>query len=172
MWKSEPDNKPKTQPGNGGGYAAPGAAPTMNRPGPAPVPTRAADHSEMAHIGKSVVIKGQLSGSEDLYLDGEVEGSIDLKQHRLTVGPNGRVRANIHAAEIVILGKVDGNVHGEERVEVKRSGVLNGDIVTQRILIEDGAYFKGSVDIHKDAAKPTEPPRKGLAMAAAAGSSS
>jgi cytoskeletal protein CcmA (bactofilin family) len=172
MWKSEPDNKPKIQPGNGGGQPTPGAAPTMTRPIPAPVPTRTADHTEMAHIGKSVVIKGELSGSEDLYLDGEVEGSIELKQHRITVGPNGRVKANINASEIVILGRVDGNVNGEERVEVKRSGVLNGDIKTQRILIEDGAYFKGSVDIHRDAPKSTDSPRKGLAMAATVGSTS
>jgi cytoskeletal protein CcmA (bactofilin family) len=172
MWKSEPDNKPKIQPGNGGSHQMPGAAATIARPIPAPVPTRIPEHTEMAHIGKSVVIKGELSGSEDLYLDGEVEGSIELRQHRITVGPNGRVKANINASEIVILGKVDGNVHGEERVEVKRSGVLNGDIKTQRILIEDGAYFKGSVDIHRDSAKPAETPRKGLAMATAAAHSS
>jgi cytoskeletal protein CcmA (bactofilin family) len=170
MWKSEPDNKPK-QAGNGGGHPTPAAAPTMTRPIPAPVPSRIAEPSEMAHIGKSVVIKGELSGSEDLYLDGEVEGSIELKQHRITVGPNGRVKANINASEIVILGKVDGNVHGEERVEVKRSGVLNGDIKTQRILIEDGAYFKGSVDIHRDAPKSTDTPRKSLAMAVGGSSS-
>lgn len=119
---------------------------------------------DVAHIGKSVVIKGELSGSEDLYLDGEVEGSIELRSHSLTIGPNGRVRANINAKDVVIHGKVDGNVRGSERVELKKSAVLNGDVITQRIVIEDGAFFKGSIDIQKGETK-SEAPR---AMAAAA----
>jgi cytoskeletal protein CcmA (bactofilin family) len=111
--------------------------------------------AEVAHIGKSVVVKGELSGSEDLYLDGEVEGSIELREQSLTVGPNGRVRANIHARELIVHGKVDGNVIATDRVELKKSAVLTGDIATQRIVIEDGAYFKGGIDIKKnDAAKP------------------
>ena len=119
---------------------------------------------DVAHIGKSVVIKGELSGSEDLYLDGEVEGSIELRSHSLTIGPNGRVRANINAKDVVIHAKVDGNVRGSERVELKKSAVLNGDVITQRIVIEDGAFFKGSIDIQKGETK-SEAPR---AMAAAA----
>jgi cytoskeletal protein CcmA (bactofilin family) len=94
-------------------------------------------------------VKGELSGSEDLYLDGEVEGSIELRGNSLTVGPNGRVRANVHARDVVVHGKVDGNIRGTERVELKKSAVLNGDIATQRIVIEDGAYFKGAIDIQK-----------------------
>ena len=120
--------------------------------------------SQVAHIGKAVLIKGELSGSEDLYLDGEVEGSIELRSHSLTIGPNGRVRANINAKDVVIHGKVDGNVRGSERVELKKSAVLNGDVITQRIVIEDGAFFKGSIDIQKGETK-SEAPR---AMAAAA----
>jgi cytoskeletal protein CcmA (bactofilin family) len=110
--------------------------------------------SEVANIGKSVLIKGELSGSEDLYLDGEVEGSIDLNGHALTIGPNGRIRANIHAHEVVVHGRVDGNIRAAERVELKKSAVLAGDIFTQRIMIEDGAFFKGAVDIQKNEAKP------------------
>jgi len=106
--------------------------------------------ADVAHIGKSVIIRGELSGSEDLYLDGEVEGSIDLIEHNLTIGPHGRVRANVMAKDVIVHGKVDGNVHGTERVELKRSSVLVGDISTQRIVIEDGAYFKGAIDIKKD----------------------
>jgi len=106
--------------------------------------------NDVAHIGKSVIIRGELSGSEDLYLDGEVEGSIELHEHNLTIGPHGRVRANVQARDIIVHGKVDGNVHGSERVELKRSAVLVGDISTQRIVIEDGAYFKGAIDIKKD----------------------
>lgn len=105
--------------------------------------------ADVAHIGKSVIVKGELSGSEDLYLDGEVEGSIELRGHSLTIGPNGRVRANIHAKDVVIHGKVDGNVRGTDRVELKKSALLNGDIYTQRIVIEEGAFFKGAIDIQK-----------------------
>ena len=108
------------------------------------------NRTDVAHIGKSVVIKGELSGSEDLFLDGEVEGSIELREQSLTVGPNGRIRANINAKEVVIHGKVDGNISSLERVELRKSAVLVGDIVTQRIIIEDGAYFKGGIDISKD----------------------
>ncbi len=115
--------------------------------------------ADVAHIGKSVIIKGELSGSEDLYLDGEVEGNIDLRNHNLVVGPNGRVRANVHAKDVVIHGKVNGNVTGVDKVELKKSAVLNGDINTQRIVIEDGAFFKGAIDIRKaepkaEAARP------------------
>lgn len=112
--------------------------------------------SDVAHIGKSVVIKGELSGSEDLYLDGEVEGSIELRGHSITVGPNGRVRANVHARDIIVHGNVNGNLHAGERVELKKSAVLVGDIFTQRIAIEDGAYFKGGIDIQKPEAKTPE----------------
>ena len=123
----------------------------------------------MAHIGKSVLIKGELSGSEDLYLDGEVEGSVELKQHSLTIGPHGQVRANIHAREIVVHGKVDGNVIGDDRVELKKSAVLSGDVATQRIVIEDGAFFKGAIDIKKDTTRPEgQDSRRESAMSAAA----
>ena len=115
------------------------------------------NRTDVAHIGKSVVIKGELSGSEDLYLDGEVEGSIELHDHNLTIGPNGRVRANINAKAVVVQGKVDGSISGSERVELRKSGVLVGDIVTERIVIEDGAYFKGGIDIRKD---KDQPPRR------------
>ncbi len=109
--------------------------------------------ADVAHIGKSVLVKGELSGSEDLYLDGEVEGSIELRGHSLIIGPHGRVRANVHARDVVVHGKVEGNLRGTERVELKKSAILVGDIFTQRIVIEDGAYFKGGIDIQKDAPK-------------------
>jgi cytoskeletal protein CcmA (bactofilin family) len=109
--------------------------------------------TDVAHIGKSVIIKGELSGSEDLYLDGEVEGNIDLHDHNLVIGPNGRVRANVQAKDVVIHGKVDGNVTGVDKVELKKSATLNGDINTQRIVIEDGAFFKGAIDIRKSDGK-------------------
>ena len=106
-----------------------------------------ANRSEVAHIGKSVVIKGEVTGSEELYIDGQVEGSIELKTSRLTIGPNGRVHARINARGLVVEGKLEGNINGGERVEMRRTAVVMGDVVTRRIVIEDGAYFKGSVDV-------------------------
>jgi len=126
--------------------------------------------AEVAHIGKSVVVRGELSGSEDLYLDGEVEGSIELREHHLTIGPHGRVRASVNARDIVVHGQLNGNVQGTERVELKKSAVLTGDIVTQRIVIEDGAVFKGSIETRREAAKP-EPKRETVEAVAASASS-
>ncbi len=103
--------------------------------------------ADLAQIGKSVVIKGELSGSEDLYVDGQVEGSISLKNHSLTVGPNGQVKASVEAKGLVVQGKLEGNVQASDRVELRKSAVVTGDISTQRISIEEGAYLKGKVDI-------------------------
>jgi cytoskeletal protein CcmA (bactofilin family) len=105
---------------------------------------------ETAHIGKSVVIRGELSGSEDLFIDGQVEGTIELKGNRLTIGPNGQVKANVNARGVIIHGKLDGNINASDRVDLKQSAVVLGDVTTQRISIEDGAYFKGGVDIQKE----------------------
>jgi cytoskeletal protein CcmA (bactofilin family) len=112
---------------------------------------------EFAHIGKSVVIKGELSGSEDLYVDGNVEGKIELRNHSLTVGPNGKVTADVSAKSVVIQGKLDGSVIASDRVELKKSAVVNGDVTTQRIAIEEGAFLKGKVDIQKEAGKAAVP---------------
>ena len=108
---------------------------------------------EMTLIGKSVVIKGELSCGEDLYIDGQVEGTIDPKGNRLTIGPNGRVKANVNACAVVVQGKLEGNIQASDRVDLKQSAVVMGDIATQRISIDEGAYFKGSVDIQKEAPK-------------------
>jgi len=105
---------------------------------------------EFAHIGKSVFIKGELSGSEDLYLDGQVEGSILLKGNNLTVGPNGQVKANVDAKGVTVQGKLEGNLRASDKVELRKSAVVMGDIATQRIAIEEGAYLKGKVVISKD----------------------
>jgi cytoskeletal protein CcmA (bactofilin family) len=115
---------------------------------------------EFAHIGKSVVIKGELSGSEDLYVDGTVEGTIQLQGNNLVIGPNGHVHADVNAKGVVVQGKLEGNIKASERAELLKSAVIVGDIVTQRIAIEDGAYFKGKVDIQKEAAKPNSPPNR------------
>ena len=164
MWKStKPDEKPMSS-------ALPVSNPPEIKKEFRPMePIKPADsfRADVAHIGKSVLVKGELSGSEDLYLDGEVEGSIDLQEHNLTIGPHGRVRANVKAKDVIVHGKVDGNIAGSERVELKRSAVLVGDISTQRIVIEDGAFFKGAIDIKKDA-KPVAKVEAPKTFAAAA----
>ncbi len=123
-----------------------------------------------ASIGKSVTIKGQIFSREDLMVDGEIEGAIELNEHRLTVGPNGRVRAGIKAREIVVLGTIDGNVEALDKIDIRKDAKLVGDIKTARIIIEDGAYFKGSIDIVKtEAPKHAPAPPKPQAVAASAG---
>jgi cytoskeletal protein CcmA (bactofilin family) len=163
MWKARPDEKTSSQPNTPQPNTPPTqqplpasatAPPSAAREARAPEPAKLNEISRgnvAAHIGKSVMIKGELSGSEDLYLDGEVEGAIGLHQHSLVIGPNARIRANISARELVVHGRVEGNITGAERVELKKSCTLNGDISTQRIVIEDGAFFKGSIDLHRDA---------------------
>ena len=109
--------------------------------------------SEMSLIGESVVIKGELSCSEDLYIDGQVEGTIDPKGTRLTIGPNGSVKANVNACAVIVQGKLEGTIHASDRVDLKQSAIVVGDITTQRISIEEGAHLKGSVNIQKEAPK-------------------
>jgi cytoskeletal protein CcmA (bactofilin family) len=124
----------------------------------------------IATVGKNLIVKGTVSGSEDLYVDGEVEGAIELKENNITVGPNGKVNANLHARDIVVLGRVKGNVRAVERLEIRKTGSLIGDIVTARVVIEDGAYFKGSIDIQKSgpvAASPAPAPAAPAAAPAA-----
>ena len=146
--------------------------PTLStEPTPAAAPRNAVlNNQEQATIGKSLVIKGEVTGSESLYIDGRVEGAINLPGNRVTVGRNGQVQANINAKEVVVLGKVKGNVTASDRVDIRNEGSLGGDVVCQRISIEDGAWFKGSIDIRKpgqkelngatkDAVSVPEPPR-------------
>ena len=109
--------------------------------------------ADLAQIGKSLVVKGDLSGSEDLYVDGQIEGSISLKDNSLTVGPHGQVKASVEAKGVVVQGKLEGNIKATERVELRKSAVVTGDITTQRIAIEDGAYLKGKIDIQGKADK-------------------
>jgi len=110
----------------------------------------AARTTEFAHIGRSVTVKGELSGSEDLFIDGQVEGTIELKGNSLTIGPNGQVKANVNAKDVVVQGKLEGNIQASQRAELKKSAVAVGDISTQRVAIEEGAYFKGKIEVQKD----------------------
>ncbi len=132
---------------------------------PAPVKTMTAP-IDQATIGRSVVIKGEISGAESLYVDGRIEGTVSFGDHRVTVGRNGVVAANITAREVVIMGKVTGNIECSDRVDIRSEGSLTGDIVSQRISIEDGAILKGAVQV-----KSTEVKADLKAMSAAAGKS-
>ena len=116
--------------------------------------------STVAHIGKSVTIKGEMSGNEDLYIDGQVEGMIEVREHNLTIGPNGHVQANVNAKQVVLHGSLKGNVRASDRVDIRKTGSLIGDVVAARVMIEDGASIKGSVDIQK----PAEPGKPGEMM--------
>jgi cytoskeletal protein CcmA (bactofilin family) len=146
--------------------AASSVTPKEVRPVETPKPTNET-RAELAHIGKSVLVKGELSGSEDLYLDGEVEGSVELHGHNLTVGPHGRVRAHTRAKDVVVHGKVEGNITAD-RVELKASAIHVGNIVTQRVVVQEGAYFKGSIDIQREQKpEPKVEPKPVLAAAAA-----
>lgn len=114
-----------------------------------PTVASASATGEQATIGKSLVVKGELTGSESLYIDGKVEGAINLPGNRVTVGRNGQVAANIVAREVVVLGKVRGNCQASDRVDIRSEGSLTGDVIAARISIEDGAFFKGGIDIRK-----------------------
>ena len=144
------------------GTTNPNPTPEPSRPAPAPAfeststPNRpaAAASGEQATIGKGLSIKGEINGSESLYIDGKVEGSVNLPGNRVTVGRNGQVAASITAREIVVLGKVRGNVTATDRVDIRAEGSLSGDVAAARISIEDGAFFKGGIDIRKPESKP------------------
>jgi cytoskeletal protein CcmA (bactofilin family) len=165
MWK--PTNQPTTP-----GRPAEPERPTMPAPSapammanepavtPRPATTPTTTTADQATIGKSLVIKGEVTGSESLYIDGRVEGSINLAGNRVTIGRNGVVAANINAREIVVLGKVRGNLTASDRVDIRSDGSLTGDVVAARISIEDGAYFKGGIDIRKGG-QPTQPGQPG-----------
>ncbi len=106
----------------------------------------------IVNIGPSIHVKGELQGDEDLTIDGRIEGKIELRDHNLTIGANGKIKADLHAKMIIIAGEVTGNTFATERVEITPSGKLNGDIHSPRITIADGAHFKGSVDMERGAA--------------------
>ncbi len=151
MWKpSQSSNSPITPVPEPVRPSAPAfEAPPVARPAPSPV----APTGDQATIGKGLVIKGEISGSESLFIDGKVEGSINLPGNRVTVGRNGQVAANVTAREVVVLGKIRGNVVATDRVDIRSEGALTGDVAAARISIEDGAFFKGGIDIRKPEGK-------------------
>ena len=119
------------------------------------------------NIGKSVVIKGELNGSEDLTIEGQVEGKIELRQNALTIGANGKIKAQIFAKTIIILGEVVGNVTASEKVEIRDNGSVDGDIASPRVAIAEGAHFRGSIDMQRTGAKAGDKTDKAEAKPAA-----
>ncbi|MFQ5417136.1 MAG: polymer-forming cytoskeletal protein [Myxococcota bacterium] len=117
---------------------------------------------DVANIGKSISIKGDLTGNEDMIIEGKVEGKVELPNNQLTVGANGTVRAEIDAKAIVVVGRVTGNIHGTERVEIQGSGIVDGDVTSPRLVVAEGAVLNGSIEMTKQAqtakAAPTAPP--------------
>src|SRR6266704_3413638 len=109
-----------------------------------------------ARLGSSLHVKGEISGNEDLYIDGTVEGLVQLDEQKLTVEATANVTADIIAREVVVCGKVRGNVHAKGKIEIKRDGSVIGDLTTAQIIIEDGAYFKGSIEIDRSADKAAD----------------
>ena len=111
---------------------------------------------DIVNIGKSVVIKGELNGSEDLTIEGHVEGTIQLREHVLTIGPNGRIKAQVFAKSVIVLGEVTGNVTASDKVDIRDNGSVDGDIISPRVAIAEGAHFRGSVDMQRKAAAPAQ----------------
>jgi cytoskeletal protein CcmA (bactofilin family) len=112
---------------------------------------------DIVNIGKSVVIKGELNGSEDLTIEGHVEGTIQLRDHVLTIGPNGRIKAQVFAKAVIVLGEVTGNVTASDKVDIRDNGSVDGDIISPRVAIAEGAHFRGSVDMQRKAGEKTQP---------------
>jgi cytoskeletal protein CcmA (bactofilin family) len=149
MWKKDEAVRPP-QP------TAPGAPPAAGDTGSARADVSRQTERDTVNIGKSVIIKGELSGSEDLTIEGQVEGKIELRQNVLTIGPNAKIKAQVFAKAVVIQGEVHGNVTATEKVDIRDAGSVDGDISAPRVAIADGAHFRGSIDMQRAGAKATD----------------
>jgi cytoskeletal protein CcmA (bactofilin family) len=158
MWKRDDAVKP-TPPGGTPTGAPQTTQATQNvNSAPASEPVRSSDSPRglekgPVNIGKSVVIKGELTGSEDLTIEGHVEGKIELRQNILTIGPNGKIKAQVFAKSVIILGEVTGNVTATEKVDLRDNGSVDGDIAAPRVAIAEGAHFRGSIDMQRAGGK-------------------
>jgi cytoskeletal protein CcmA (bactofilin family) len=148
MWKRDQ----AVQPPSGQPAAPPSPPPpTVATPSPRAEATQFLERDNV-NIGKSVVIKGELNGSEDLTIEGQVEGTIQLRDHVLTIGPNGKIKAQVFAKSVIVLGEVTGNVTASEKVDIRDKGSVDGDIISPRVAIAEGAHFRGSVDMQRKSA--------------------
>jgi cytoskeletal protein CcmA (bactofilin family) len=147
MWKRDEAVRQPTVPAVPSNEPAAAAAPAAVPQAVRPDPIRSQQGRDVVNIGKSVVIKGELNGSEDLTIEGHVEGKIELRDHVLTIGPNGKIKAELFAKSVVVLGEVVGNVSASEKVDIRENGSVDGDITSPRVAIAEGAHFRGSVDM-------------------------
>lgn len=124
---------------------------------PSPTAPPLKERGDMANIGKSISIRGDLAGEEDLVIEGKVEGKVDLPNNELTIGANGNVRAELHAKAILVIGRVAGNVSASERIEIQATGIVEGDVRAPRLVVQEGAVLNGSIEMStkESAAKPT-----------------
>jgi cytoskeletal protein CcmA (bactofilin family) len=155
MWKRDEAVRPTGSAGPGPAPAAPTSAPPVAET-VRPQTNTTHDHRlerSTVNIGKSVVIKGELNGSEDLTIEGQVEGKIELRQNVLTIGPNGKIKAQLFAKSVIILGEVVGNVTATEKVDIRDNGSVDGDIASPRVAIAEGAHFRGSIDMQRSGGK-------------------
>jgi cytoskeletal protein CcmA (bactofilin family) len=177
MWKRDEAVKPTGPAAQGSGPAQPAGAPTAApaeaaaRPATTSDPQRGLEKTAV-NIGKSVVIKGELNGSEDLTIEGQVEGKIELRQNVLTIGPNARIKAQVFAKSVIILGEVTGNVAATDKVDIRDNGSVDGDIAAPRVAIAEGAHFRGSIDMQKAGEKSAKPETKAEAKPAATAAAS
>jgi len=146
-WKREEPLRPTNVPVNPA--QAPSYSPVLSGGFDQPQGEQRPMNEDLASIGKSIVINGELSGSEDLTVEGQVEGKIELRDHVLTVGSNGRIKAQVSAKAIVVFGQVTGNLTASEKVDIKENGSVDGDIVAPRVAIADGSHFRGSIDMQR-----------------------
>jgi cytoskeletal protein CcmA (bactofilin family) len=172
MWKRDEAVKPTTSAGTGSANAPTGGAPAAaeaarTSPTTTHDPQRGLERMAV-NIGKSVVIKGELNGSEDLTIEGQVEGKIELRQNVLTIGANGKIKAQVFAKSVIILGEVTGNVTATEKVDIRDNGSVDGDIAAPRVAIAEGAHFRGSIDMQRTGGKAGEPKAENKAAAAPA----
>jgi cytoskeletal protein CcmA (bactofilin family) len=157
MWKRDEAVKPTTPGGPAPSQPSGNSTTAADAATPRPQAVDASRGEKTAvNIGKSVVIKGELNGSEDLTIEGQVEGKIELRQNVLTIGPNGKIKAQIFAKSVVILGEVTGNVTATEKVDIRDNGSVDGDIAAPRVAIAEGAHFRGSIDMQRPGSKPAE----------------
>ena len=155
MWKRDEAVRPA-------GGQSPAAQPPAPVAAGVPVRSEATHHhleKDIVNIGKSVVIKGELNGSEDLTIEGHVEGTIQLRDHVLTIGPNGRIKAQVFAKSVIVLGEVTGNVTASDKVDIRDNGSVDGDIIAPRVAIAEGAHFRGSVDMQRKGAPAAAQPK-------------
>ena len=155
MWKRDAAVRPTGEAEGAGGEGQQGAPGKTDAAAQRPAgDVRRSLERDVVNIGKSVVIKGELNGSEDLTVEGQVEGKIELRQHALTIGPNGRIKAHVFAKSVIVLGEVTGNITATEGINIRDNGSVDGDLAAPRVAIADGAHFRGSIDMERTPGAP------------------